>query len=119
MRRLLNGRFADLTPSLCSNAHQVGADINAMATHAWMAAPLPFVSGLGPRKARALLAVRLCCCDSHQCRKLSLLSSLREATQLLWERLGEAWLGGVIKLNDSDSSSMAVKSRSMSISMID
>lgn len=36
---------------------QVGADINAMATHAWMAHPLQYVCGLGPRKARALLSV--------------------------------------------------------------
>ena len=39
----------------------MGADINAMATHAWMAAPLHFVCGLGPRKARALLAVSQHC----------------------------------------------------------
>eukprot|EP00884_Botryococcus_braunii_P001188 jgi/Botrbrau1/1106/Bobra.0162s0007.1 len=34
---------------------QVGADLNAMASAPWMAAPLQFVPGLGPRKAAALL----------------------------------------------------------------
>eukprot|EP00898_Chlorokybus_atmophyticus_P008664 jgi/Chlat1/879/Chrsp107S01340 len=33
----------------------VGVDINAAAAHKWLAAPLQFVSGLGPRKAAALL----------------------------------------------------------------
>lgn len=34
---------------------QVGADINVMASETWQAASLPFVAGLGPRKAQALL----------------------------------------------------------------
>ena len=41
--------------TLCS-LWQVGVDINAMATSMWQAAPLGFVAGLGPRKARMLLA---------------------------------------------------------------
>ena len=33
---------------------QVGVDINAVVGSTWRAAPLPFVAGLGPRKAAAL-----------------------------------------------------------------
>lgn len=36
---------------------QVGVDINLIGSNQWMAATLPFVCGLGPRKARALLQV--------------------------------------------------------------
>ena len=36
---------------------QVGVDINLAASSQWQAATLPFVAGLGPRKARALLQV--------------------------------------------------------------
>lgn len=38
-------------------AVQVGVDINAAATLPWRAHVVPFVAGLGPRKARALLQV--------------------------------------------------------------
>ena len=33
----------------------MGADINVMASNMWQSASLPFVAGLGPRKAQALL----------------------------------------------------------------
>lgn len=50
---------------MCSPpCQQVGVDINLAATNQWMASTLQFVAGLGPRKARALLQVRLlqsCC----------------------------------------------------------
>jgi transcription elongation factor SPT6 len=34
---------------------QVGIDLNAVASCAWLSTPLQFVPGLGPRKASALL----------------------------------------------------------------
>lgn len=49
-----------LQPVLCCNPCcdvllQVGVDLNVVAKIPWMAAPLQFVPGLGPRKARAVL----------------------------------------------------------------
>ncbi|PSC69358.1 transcription elongation factor SPT6 [Micractinium conductrix] len=40
---------------LCTAASQVGVDLNGVAASSWLAAPLQFVPGLGPRKAAALL----------------------------------------------------------------
>ncbi|EFN54675.1 hypothetical protein CHLNCDRAFT_58171 [Chlorella variabilis] len=40
---------------MVSAASQVGVDLNQVASSAWLAAPLQFVPGLGPRKAGALL----------------------------------------------------------------
>ena len=51
-----DGRNRQLV-SLPNHTVQVGVDINAAAGNPWMAATLPFVAGLGPRKARALLQV--------------------------------------------------------------
>lgn len=40
---------------MCKGFLQVGADINVMASNMWQASSLPFVAGLGPRKAQSLL----------------------------------------------------------------
>ena len=48
-----------LDSQLCSPPAQVGVDINQAASNQWMAPTLQFVAGLGPRKARALLQVRM------------------------------------------------------------
>jgi hypothetical protein len=42
--------------TLITGVSQVGVDINAMVANPWRQGPLQFVPGLGPRKARALLA---------------------------------------------------------------
>ena len=34
---------------------QVGVDINAVVSSTWKGSPLPFIAGLGPRKAAALV----------------------------------------------------------------
>lgn len=48
----------DALSCTCASLHQVGVDINLVASNQWMASTLPFVAGLGSRKARALLQVR-------------------------------------------------------------
>lgn len=45
-----------LEQTLITAVAQVGVDINAIAANPWRQAPLQFVPGLGPRKARQLLA---------------------------------------------------------------
>lgn len=45
-----------LEQTLISAVSQVGVDINGMVANPWRQGPLQFVPGLGPRKARALLA---------------------------------------------------------------
>lgn len=42
--------------TLITAVSQCGVDINAMVANPWRQGPLQFVPGLGPRKARALLA---------------------------------------------------------------
>lgn len=42
--------------TLITGVSQVGVDINSMVANPWRQGPLQFVPGLGPRKARALLA---------------------------------------------------------------
>lgn len=48
-------RMLAVEETICSAVAQVGVDINLAVSHPWMAAPLEFVPGLGPRKAQALL----------------------------------------------------------------
>lgn len=48
-------RMRAVEETLTTAVAQVGVDINAAVANPWMAAPLPFVPGLGPRKAQALL----------------------------------------------------------------
>ena len=48
-------RMRTVEEIMTSVVAQVGVDINAAAAHAWRAAPLAFVPGLGPRKSQALL----------------------------------------------------------------
>jgi transcriptional accessory protein Tex/SPT6 len=48
-------RMLAVEETMCSAVSQVGVDINLAVSHPWMAAPLEFVPGLGPRKAQALI----------------------------------------------------------------
>jgi transcriptional accessory protein Tex/SPT6 len=59
---------------------QVGVDINMAASNQWMAPPLQFVAGLGPRKARALLQVHRA--ESATPRMVVCIMSSAERTQL-------------------------------------
>lgn len=56
----MNVLFPALPPlllqTLITAVSQVGVDINAICANPWRQAPLQFVPGLGPRKARQLLA---------------------------------------------------------------
>ena len=58
---------------------QVGVDLNAVVGSTWRAAPLPFIAGLGPRKAAALVRTVL---QKHSvaCRKE------------LWDGLGRRYV---------------------------
>ncbi|KAK3241642.1 hypothetical protein CYMTET_48612 [Cymbomonas tetramitiformis] len=47
--------MAAVERSVVTAVNQVGIDINQAFVHQWKLATLPFVSGLGPRKARALV----------------------------------------------------------------
>jgi len=48
-------RMLAVEETMCSIVAQTGVDINLAVSHPWMAAPLEFVPGLGPRKAQALI----------------------------------------------------------------
>ena len=58
--------------TLISAVAQVGVDLNAMAANTWRQAPLQFVPGLGPRKARSLLAA-VAANDNHVKTRVDLL----------------------------------------------
>jgi transcription elongation factor SPT6 len=58
--------------TLITAVAQVGVDLNAMAANTWRQAPLQFVPGLGPRKARALLAA-IAANDNHVKTRVDLL----------------------------------------------
>jgi len=58
--------------TLITAVAQVGVDINAMAANTWRQAPLQFVPGLGPRKAKALLAA-IAANDNHIKTRIELL----------------------------------------------
>jgi hypothetical protein len=58
--------------TLITAVSQVGVDLNAMAANTWRQAPLQFVPGLGPRKARALLAA-IAANDNHVKTRVDLL----------------------------------------------
>ena len=48
-------RMQSIERMLVTATSQVGMDLNAAVSHEWMASPLAYVPGLGPRKARQLL----------------------------------------------------------------
>lgn len=60
--------------TLITAVAQVGVDVNAIAAHPWRAGPLAFVPGLGPRKARALLAA-IASNDNHVKTRIELLKA--------------------------------------------
>lgn len=69
--------YLSLSTFLCSQTlisavAQVGVDLNAMAANTWRQAPLQFVPGLGPRKARSLLAA-VAANDNHVKTRVDLL----------------------------------------------
>lgn len=47
--------FCSCCQTFITAVAQVGVDINAIAANPWRQAPLQFVPGLGPRKAKALI----------------------------------------------------------------
>lgn len=53
---VINLHACPLLQTLMTAVAQVGVDINAICANPWRQAPLQFVPGLGPRKARQLLA---------------------------------------------------------------
>ncbi|WIA22113.1 hypothetical protein OEZ85_004454 [Tetradesmus obliquus] len=61
-----------LEQTLISAVAQIGVDLNAMAANTWRQAPLQFVPGLGPRKARSLLAA-VAANDNHVKTRVDLL----------------------------------------------
>ncbi len=61
---------------MLSAVAQVGADVNAMAACPWRVPPLAFVPGLGPRKARTLLAA-IAANDNHVKTRVDLLKQVR------------------------------------------
>jgi transcription elongation factor SPT6 len=66
-----------LLQTLISAVSQVGVDINAMVANPWRQGPLQFVPGLGPRKARALLAAIAASEDPFVKTRVDLLKQVR------------------------------------------
>ncbi len=56
-------------------------DVNLIGSNRWMAATLPFVCGLGPRKARALLQVRRVSCSGRARSRLRLHMTLNTSSE--------------------------------------
>jgi transcription elongation factor SPT6 len=63
--------------TLITGVAQVGVDINAMVANPWRQGPLQFVPGLGPRKARALLAAIAASEDPFVKTRVELLKQVR------------------------------------------
>jgi transcriptional accessory protein Tex/SPT6 len=69
--------------TLITAVSQVGVDINAMVANAWRQAPLAFVPGLGPRKARTLLGAIAAAEDPYVRQRTDLLRPVRGLGALL------------------------------------